>query len=286
MKTLLSLLLVSFSASAQVLGLQSPAIAGWFPGSAAAVVPSVDILIDAEGASVGVVTVARLFDGAHTNANLGRYGVEPNPQLRNWITNDFNIPLIAPLAVNGTTYPGTGGTKRIRGLLTTLTEHDFILTNATEQGKMSIGFFFSKGPTGNLGDFLDLVQIEGHGEYAVAGIVDDAGASKFIRIHSNTNFGSTGPNLLIKTNFYYYVQISWDTNSGPTGYSVLELRNGTNGAFIGRSALGHGAKQMAQTVRVMKTDIHTFGENHEVTVSPIWMRFNQTGTTPTNYVWQ
>jgi len=268
--------------------LRSPAGLSRPGGAAAASVPAVDLLLDAEGASVGVITTNRLFDGAHTNGTLGHWSaLVPDPQVRNLVTNDFNIPLIASVSVNGTTYSDAGSTKRIRGRLTSNTEHSFRRNFGTSlQGQMKCCFFFTLGPTTDLGDFIDLVHIEGSGEYAVIGIQDDGGASKFIRVHSNTNFGSTGPNILVKSNFYYFAQLSYDTNQGPTGYSEFQLRNGTNGALIGVSGLGHGSKQMAQYISFLKTDVHTYNEPHEVTLDNVMLIYSTTGGTATNYLWQ
>jgi len=79
--------------------------------------------------------------------------------------------------------------------------------------------------------------------------------------------------------------MSWDTNRGPTGYTVCELRNGTNGAFIAQGSIGHGSKQMVEYVRFGREN-HTYTAANAVRFDNFMLRTNQTGGAATNWVWQ
>jgi hypothetical protein len=249
--------------------------------------PEVHLLMDFEGASVGVVTTNRMFDGTHTNELIVYPRIVPDPQVRNLVTNDLNIPLIAPVRCAGVDYSDGGSSKSgWFALNTTASFHDWrwYFTSGNRQGQMNVSFFFQMLPaTFGLGDSIDLVQIEANGEYAVANIDHSVNPPNF-RIHSNTNFGTVVTLTTIKSNFWYFASLSYDTNSGPTGYSVLELRNGTNGAFIARGGIGHNGKQMAEYVRCGREN-HSYSTTYYVRVDNMMIRTNY-GTACTNYIWQ
>ena len=248
-------------------------------------IPAVDVLLDFEGASIGLFTTNRLFDGAHTNGLVGYWVINPDPQTLNIVTNDINLPLIAPVSVNGVIYTDSGSTKSASFKETGSAFHDgrFQFSTGNLQGQMGCSFFFKIGPNANLGDFADLVQLDGGGEYAVAAITFDNPPT--IKLHSNTNFGTSSTTIAIASNNWYFVNLSWDTNTAPTGQSRLELRNGTNGAYIDSRNIGHGSKQMVQYVRFGKEN-HVFTDTIKVSFDNFMLRLNQTVNRGTNYLWQ
>lgn len=268
------------------LGLRSPASLSRVTASGGSTAPEVHLLLDFEGSSTGVWTTNRFFDGAHTNGNFSYWGINPDPQVRNLVTNDLGIPLISAVRCGGVDYSGTSSQSGYCILNTTAAFHDgrIHFSSGNRQGQMNVSFFFQMLPaTFGLGDSIDLVQIEANGQYAVVNL-DHVANPPNLRLHSNTNFGTVVTLTSVKSNFWYFCSLSYDTNSGPTGYSVLELRNGTNGAFIARGGLGHGSKQMAEYIRFGRED-HSYSTTYYVRLDNAMVRTNF-GTACTNYIWQ
>lgn len=247
--------------------------------------PAVDILLDFEAGVNGLWTSNQLFNSSHSNANWGRWQVKPDPQVFNIFTNDQNIPLIAPVTCGGVTYTDAGSTRSGFAAMVGSTEHDgqFKFNSTNYQGQFGVSFFFQMLPNTVLSDFIDLVHLDGFGEYAVAAITSENPPT--FKLHSNTNFGTISANITIQSNYWYFANISWDTNTGPTGICTLQLYNGTNGAFIAYRQLGHNSKQMCAEVWFAKTDVHTYTMTNRVRIDNIMFRLNQSANRGSNYVW-
>jgi hypothetical protein len=251
-------------------------------------VPKVDLLLDFGGASVGVFTTNRLFDGSHTNGWFCFPAIQPDPQVRNIVTNDFGWPLLSAVSVGGTQYSGDDGKSAKFFLTGAAAFHDGRFdfrtnANGARQGQMNLTFAFRVEPSTLLSDSIDLVQMTGSGEYMVANL--DMSNPTNLRIEGSTNFGAVAQVAVIQSNFWYWCSLSWDTNVGPTGFGYCELRNGTNGAFIARAGLGLNSKQMVEYVRFGRED-HSYTAANAVRFDNFMIRTNQTGGAATNWVWQ
>lgn len=255
--------------------------------SGAAAVPEVHLFVSFNGSGQGPFTTNSLFDGCFTNGNFGYWNINPDPQTRNISTNDGSWPLINDIICGGAQHQASpGGAIRSAKLFLdgAAAFHDarWVFSTGLRQGQMNVTFAFRVEPSVLLSDSIDLVQIEANGEYAVCNL--DMSNPTVFRVHSNTNFGTVVNIANIQSNFWYYASMSYNTNTGPTGYTVVELRNGTNGAFIARGGIGHGGKQMAEYVRFGREN-HAYTAANAVRFDNFMLRTNM-GAAATNWIWQ
>jgi len=244
---------------------------------------SADLFINFENTGINrAANVADLVSATSSNGNYGFYGLNPSPATNCYFTNDVTFPLIAPLYVNGVLQNLQSAQSSMMFYLAGNSFSDFRFTNNVGgQSNMCVGFFFQIYGNSSLGDFSDLVQMDGGGEYAVAGLTFDNPPT--IKLHSNTNFGASSATHPIQTNFIYYVEMSWMTNMGTKGMSYLSLRNGTNGALIMSTNIGHGSPRLVDYTRFGKEN-HAFTDVVKVRIDNVNFRFNS--RTVTNYIWQ